>query len=81
MKACPLAVAAAGATIVTFVMLVTCVTLFVMRMPTLTTAGALVTTAGAVPIGAGMMMPAREPGGAGTKQPSGPSGRGPGSTP
>ena len=61
--------------------LFTVVTLFVMRMPGAMTAGALVTTAGAVPTGAGMMMPAREPGGAGTKQPSGPIGRGPRITP
>src|ERR1700751_5831704 len=84
--ACPLAVAPAGATIVTRVTLVTFVTLvtlllmtvvlllftlFVIRIPTLTTGGALVTTAGAVPIGAGTMIPCREPGGGGTKIPSG----------
>src|SRR5215472_10068180 len=61
-------------------MLVT-LTLLVTRMPTATTGGALVTTAGAVPTGAGTMMPRRDPGGAGTKQPSGPIGRGPGITP
>src|SRR5437588_9431438 len=97
LKARPLAVAAGGATMVTFVTLVTLVTfvtllmlvlvlrmlvtLVVTRMPTATTGGALVTTAGAVPTGAGMMMPTRDPGGAGTKQPSGPIGRGPAITP
>src|SRR5437588_8809860 len=97
LKARPLAVAAGGATMVTFVTLVTLVTfvtllmlvlvlrmlvtLVVTRMPTATTGGALVTTAGAVPTGAGMMMPTRDPGGAGTKQPSGPIGRRPASTP
>src|SRR5437763_3286468 len=97
LKARPLAVAAGGATMVTFVTLVTLVTfvtllvlvlvlrmlvtLVVTRMPTATTGGALVTTAGAVPTGAGTMMPTRDPGGAGTKQPSGPIGRGPAITP
>ena len=90
LKARPFFVAPGGATmvtlvtrvtLVTFVTLLTVDTLFVMRMPGAMTAGALVTTAGAVPTGAGMMMPAREPGGAGTKQPSGPMGRGPGITP
>src|SRR6266566_1650124 len=88
LKARPLAVAAGGATMVTFVTLLMLVlvlrmlvTLVVTRMPTATTGGALVTTAGAVPTGAGTMMPRREPGGAGTKQPSGPIGRGPGMTP
>src|SRR5437016_13151158 len=97
LKARPLAVAAGGATMVTFVTLVTLVTfvtllmlvlvlrmlvtLVVTRMPTATTGGALVTTAGAVPTGAGTMMPRRDPGGAGTKQPSGPIARGPGITP
>ena len=93
--ACPVAVALAGATIVTCVMLVTLVTLvtlfttvvlllftlLVIRIPTLTTAGALVTTAGAVPTGAGMMIPSREPGGGGTNTPSGPMQRGPATTP
>ena len=41
----------------------------------------LVMTAGAVPIGAGMMMPGRDPGGGGMKQPLGPIGRGPAMTP
>src|SRR5437763_12064580 len=50
-------------------------------MRTATTGGALVTAAGAVPTGAGTMMPTRDPGGAGTKQPSGPIGRGPAITP
>src|SRR6266853_54708 len=72
-------------TFVTLLMLVLVlrmlVTLVVTRMPTATTGGALVTTAGAVPTGAGTMMPTRDPGGAGTKQPSGPIGRGPGMTP
>jgi hypothetical protein len=78
-------------TLVTFVTLVTLVvlrlitvllvTFEVMRIPTAMTGGALVTTAGDVPIGAGTMIPGREPGGAGTKQPSGPDGRGPGMTP
>src|SRR5438874_1489300 len=95
LKARPLAVAAGGATMVTFVTLVTLVTfvtllvlvlvlvlrmlvtLVVTRMPTATTGGALVTTAGAVPTGAGTMMPTRDPGGAGTKQPSGPRARAP----
>src|SRR5437660_8658307 len=97
LKARPLAVAAGGATMVTFVTLVTLVTfvtllvlvlvlrmlvtLVVTRMPTATTGGALVTTAGAVPTGAGTMMPTRDPGGAGTKQPSGPVARGPAITP
>lgn len=56
-------------------------TLLVMRIPTLITGGALVTTDGAVPMGAGTMMPTREPGGGGTKTPGGPRGRGPGMTP
>lgn len=56
-------------------------TLLVMRIPTLTTGGALVTTDGAVPTGAGMMRPAREPGGGGTNTPGGPSGLGPGMMP
>src|SRR5438552_336771 len=91
LKARPLAVAAGGATLVTLVTFVTLlmlvlvlrmlVTLVVTRMPTATTGGALVTTAGAVPTGAGTMMPTRDPGGAGTKQPSGPIGRGPAITP
>src|SRR5947207_15587671 len=96
LKARPLAVAAGGATMVTLVTLVTFVTLLMLvlvlvlrmlvtlvvtRMPTATTGGALVTTAGAVPTGAGTMMPTRDPGGAGTKQPSGPIGRGPAITP
>src|SRR5437763_13431507 len=99
LKARPLAVAAGGATMVTFVTLVTLVTfvtllvlvlvlvlrmlvtLVVTRMPTATTGGALVTTAGAVPTGAGTMMPRSDPGGAGTKQPARPIGRGPGITP
>jgi hypothetical protein len=55
--------------------------LLVMCMPTLTTGGALVTTDGAVPMGAGTMRPTREPGGGGTKTPEGPKGRGPGMTP
>jgi len=76
----PEAVALAGAMMVTFVTFVTLVTfvtfrlfttvlLFVMCMPTLTTGGALVTTAGGVPIGAGTIMPGREPGGGGTNTP------------
>src|SRR5207237_10929866 len=95
LKARPLAVAAGGATMVTFVTLVTLVTfvtllvlvlvlvlrmlvtLVVTRMPTATTGGALVTTAGAVPTGDGTMMTTRDAGGAGTKQPAGTSGRGP----
>jgi hypothetical protein len=90
--ALPLIVAEGGATIVTFVtfvtlvtfvtfLLLTLVTFAVMRMPTAMTGGALVTTAGGVPIGAGTMIPGREPGGGGTKQPSGPDGLGPGITP
>src|SRR5437588_11149671 len=89
LKVRPFAVAVGGATMVTLVTFVTLVmlvlwmlvTFVVTRMPTATTGGALVTTAGAVPTGAGMMMPRREPGGAGTKQPSGPIGCGPGMTP
>jgi hypothetical protein len=77
--ALPVAVALAGAMIVT--LLVTFVLLMLMRMPTAMTGGALVTTAGAVPIGAGMMIPNREPGGAGMKTPAGPMGGGPGMTP
>src|SRR5205823_8578604 len=93
-KGRPLAVAAGGATMVTLVTWVTFVTLLMLvlvlrmlvtlvvtRMPTATTGGALVTTAGAVPTGAGMMMPTRDPGGAGKKQPSGQIGRGPAITP
>src|SRR2546421_584475 len=82
-KGWPLAVAPPGASIVTLVMLVTFVTrvsLIVVlwlltstlprtRMPTLTTGGALTTTAGGVPRGAGTMRPAREPGGGGTNTP------------
>src|SRR5262245_32857831 len=72
-------------TLVTFVTLVTCVllivvllpTLFWMRMPTFTTGGALVTTAGDVPMGAGTIRPMRDPGGAGTNTPCGPMGAGP----
>src|ERR1700721_2950412 len=96
--ALPLAVALAGATIVTFVtfvtflMLVTFVVvlrilvlltllLILIRMPTAMTGGALVTTAGAVPIGAGIIIPKRDPGGAGTNTPTGPIGGGPGITP
>jgi len=94
--ALPLAVALAGATIVTlvtFVMLVTLVVvlrilvlltlllLILMRMPTAMTGGALVTTAGAVPIGAGIIIPKRDPGGAGINTPMGPIGGGPGITP
>src|ERR1700722_15289587 len=95
--ALPLAVALAGATIVTlvtfvtFLMLVTFVVvlrilvvlllLILIRMPTAMTGGALVTTAGAVPIGAGIIIPKRDPGGAGTNTPTGPIGGGPGITP
>jgi hypothetical protein len=89
--ATPVAVALAGATIVTllvtFVMFVTLVVLLMfvllmlIRMPTAMTGGALVTTAGAVPMGAGIMIPKREPGGAGMKTPTGPMGGGPGMTP
>ena len=43
------------------------------RMPTLITAGAPMTTDGGVPIGAGTMMPGRDPGGGGMKTPCGPS--------
>jgi hypothetical protein len=81
------AVAPGGAVIVTFllmfVMLVTFVVLvmFVMRMPVLMIGGALVTTAGAVPMGAGTTSPRRDPGGAGTKTPGGPKIRGPRITP
>src|SRR5437763_12175239 len=66
LKARPLAVAAGGATMVTLVTLVTFVTLLMLvlvlrmlvtlvvtRMPTATTGGALVTTAGAGPTGPG----------------------------
>ena len=95
LTACPEAVTPAGATMVTFVTLLTMVVLLlvmlvvvlpefmllVMRMPTLTTGGAPVTTEGAVPTGAGMMMPARDPGGGGTKTPGGPQGLGPAMTP
>jgi hypothetical protein len=85
------AVALAGATIVTllivvllivvllmvvFVMLVLLVVLI--RIPTATTGGAPMTTAGDVPIGAGTMRPNLEPGGGGTNTPSGPMGGGPG---
>src|SRR5580692_7681378 len=71
---------------VVFVVLVMLVVLLLlttelMRMPTLTTGGAPVTTAGEVPMGAGMMMPNADPGGAGIKTPSGPIGGGPGTTP
>jgi len=66
LNACPVAVAPGGATIVTFVTLVTLlltvlllllmfVTLLFMRIPVFITGGALVTTAGGVPIGAGTM--------------------------
>jgi hypothetical protein len=73
-------------TFLTFVIFVTLVVLLVVlltvtRIPTAITGGALVITAGAVPIGAGMMIPKREPGGGGTKHPSGPIGGGPGTTP
>ena len=50
-------------------------------MPVRMTGGALTTTAGGVPIGAGTMMPWRDPGGAGTKLPCGPSGGAPTRTP
>src|SRR3984957_18831239 len=56
-------------------------TMELIRIPTFTTGGAPVTTAGGVPIGAGTMMPKAEPGGGGTKIPSGPIGGGPGTTP
>jgi hypothetical protein len=64
-------------TLVTLVMFVTLLVLVVlplltlrwMCMPGWMTGGALVTTAGGVPTGAGMMIPGREPGGGGTKTP------------
>ena len=71
-------------TLLTFVVLFTvllmtvwliCVVLFWMRMPMLVTGGALTTTAGGVPIGAGTMRPGRDPGGDGTNTPIGPTGR------
>ena len=43
------------------------------RMPTFTTGGAPTTTRGGVPMGAGTMMPGREPGGGGMNTPCGPS--------
>ncbi len=49
-------------------------------MPTFITGGALTTTAGGVPTGAGMMMPGRDPGGGGMKIPAGPIGGGPTTT-
>jgi len=57
------------------------VILLLILIPTFRTGGALVTTAGAVPIGAGTMIPNRDPGGGGTNTPSGPMGGGPGTTP
>jgi hypothetical protein len=42
------------------------------RIPEFLKGGAAVSTAGAVPIGAGTITPAREPGGAGMNTPSGP---------
>ncbi len=91
-NAWPLAVAPAGASIVTLVTLVMLVTLLMLlwlltstlpctRMPTLTTGGALTTTAGGVPMGAGTMRPWREPGGGGTNTPCGPIGGRPKRTP
>ncbi len=87
----PLAVAVGGATIVTLrtlVMFVTLVTLWLLfstlpftRMPTLITGGAPITTDGGVPIGAGTMMPGREPGGGGMNTPCGPSAWWPACTP
>ena len=50
-------------------------------MPTLVTGGALVTTAGGVPMGAGTMRPGLEPGGGGTNTPCGPMGASPATTP
>ena len=55
--------------------------LLVIRIPTFTIGGAEITTAGGVPIGAGTIKPVCEPGGAGTKTPSGPCGRSPRRTP
>ena len=55
--------------VVLLVMLFT--VLFVIRIPTLVTGGALVTTAGGVPIGAGMIRPGLEPGGGGHQNFSG----------
>ena len=93
LNALPPAVAPGGATIVTLVTFVTLVMFVmfvvrllivvfaVMRIPTATTGGAPVTTAGAVPMGAGTMNPGCDPGGGGTKQPLGPMGRGPATTP
>jgi hypothetical protein len=50
-------------------------------IPLLMTGGAPVTTAGDVPMGAGTIMPWRDPGGGGTKTPKGPIGRVPIVTP
>jgi hypothetical protein len=85
------AVALAGASMVTWlivvllmVVLLIVVLLMVVlliRIPTATTGGAPITTAGGVPIGAGTIRPYAEPGGGGTKTPSGPMGGGPAMTP
>lgn len=68
-----------GATMVTFVTLLLTVVFVLfawMTMPGLTTGGALATTWGGVPTGAGTMIPGREPGGGGTKHPYCPLGGG-----
>jgi hypothetical protein len=66
--------------VVMFVVLRTLL-IVVMRIPLLMIGGALVTTAGGVPRGAGTTRPRRDPGGAGTKIPGGPKIRGPRITP
>jgi hypothetical protein len=52
-----------------------------MDIPGLIMGGALIATAGEVPIGAEMIIPGRDPGGGGMKTPDGPVGRGPTITP
>ena len=78
----PVWVTPGGARTVTLVIFVTLVVLemFVVCLITIpgrTTGGALTTTAGGVPTGAGTMIPVREPGGGGTNTPFGPSGADP----
>ena len=65
--------------LVTFILLL--IVVFRIRMPIPVTGGALVTTAGGVPTGAGTIRPGLEPGGGGTNTPCGPIGAGPATTP
>ena len=67
--------------IVVLLIVVLLIFVLLIRIPTPMTGGAPMTTAGGVPMGAGTMRPYLEPGGGGTKTPSGPMGAGPAMTP